>query len=245
MYTDTSLWTELADKIAVRDYVYFRCGSELLPKLYKTYKAAQDIDFKELPDSFVIKTNNGCGSNYIVRSKDSVDLESIRSDLAKWLKYPYGELTGQLHYSRIKPQILAEELMCQSNEPEETLTDYKFYCFNGIVRYCYVVMDRVFDQKHSHKRMMYDTHWNELPDAFVDGVAFGYTEKPLALNEMIEIAEKLSEGIPFVRVDLYEVDGAVRFGEMTFMPGMDPGFNEAFQEEMGSMIVLPEAIRNI
>lgn len=243
MNADTSLWTELADKIAVRDYVESRLGRELLPELYGTYRTAQDVDFDELPSSFVIKTNNGCASNYIVRSKDSANLEDIRAGLSKWLKFPYGDLTGQLHYSRIKPRILAEELLYQADAPDKTLTDYKFYCFNGSARYCYVVMDRVFDQKHSHRRMMYDMQWAELPDVFIEGVSLGHIEKPSALGAMIETAETLSRGIPFVRVDLYEVDGAVKFSEMTFMPGMDPGFIEAFQEAMGSMIALPEASR--
>lgn len=91
---------------------------------------------------------------------------------------------------------------------------------------------------------MYDKQWNELPNAFIDGVALGHMEKPSALSTMIETTEALSRGIPFVRVDLYEADGAVKFGEMTFMPGMDLGFTEAFQGVTGSMIVLPETSRN-
>ncbi len=243
-HCDTSQWTRLADKVEVRDFVSERCGSDLLTKLYGVYERAEDIDFDAFPDSFVVKTNNGCASNYIVRSKETADLEGIRAGLAKWLSFPYGELTGQLHYSRIKPRILAEELLYQADAPEETLTDYKFYCFDGDVRYCYVVMDRVFDQRHTHKRMMYDAQWNELPGVFDAGAALGHALKPSAFGDMVEAAEKLSRGIPFVRVDLYEIDGSVKFSEMTFMPGMHAGYTEAFQEELGGGYLVAAAVWN-
>ena len=236
---DTSMWTKLADKIEVRDFVESRCGAGVLTNLYGVYEKAEDVNFESLPNSFVIKTNNGCASNYIIKSKAAVDLEGVRKGLDKWLSFPYGELTGQLHYSHIKPRILAEELLQQTNAPDEPLTDFKFYCVNGEVHYCYVVMDRVFDQKHSHKRMMYDIHWNELSGVFVDSANLQQINKPSSFDQMVEIARELSKGIPFVRVDLYEVNGSVKFSEMTFMPGMDPGFTESFQRDMGDLIMLP------
>lgn len=235
-HSDTSLWTELADKVGVRNYVAERCGSGVLTNMYGVYEKAEDVDFDALPDAFVVKTNNGCASNYIVRSKEVADLDDIRSGLGRWLAFPYGELTGQLHYSRIEPRILAEELLFQAENPEKTLTDFKFFCFNGEVRYCYAFMDRVFDRRHSHKRMMYDTHWNERADVFVGGANLGHIDRPSSLEHMLHVAKTLSSGIPFVRVDLYEVNGAVKFGEMTFMPGMHSGFTEAFQRSMGDMI---------
>ena len=238
-HSDTSLWTELADKVGVRNYVAERCGSGVLTNLYGVYEKAEDVDFDALPDAFVVKTNNGCASNYIVRSKEVADLDDVRSGLGRWLDFPYGELTGQLHYSRIKPRILAEELLFQAENPEKTLTDFKFFCFNGEVRYCYAFMDRVFDRRHSHKRMMYDTHWGERADVFVGGANLGHIDRPSSLEHMLYVAKMLSSGIPFVRVDLYEVNGAVKFGEMTFMPGMHSGFTEAFQQTMGEMIELP------
>lgn len=239
--TDTSLWTKLADKIEVRKFVTERCSEGILPKLYAIYKSAEDIDFGKLPDAFAIKTNNGCASNYLVRSKADADLESIRAGLARWLRFPYGQLTGQLHYAKIPPRILAEELLFQEGDPKATLVDYKFYCFGGRPRYCYVVSNRRFDAKHTHNRMMYDMSWNPLPEAFIPGKEFGITHEPEAFDEMKRIAAVLSMGIPFVRVDLYEVNGNVRFSEMTFMPGLDPGFTEVFQLKLGNLIYIPES----
>lgn len=237
--SDTSLWTTLADKIRVREYVAERCGEEILPELYATYENASDIDFDMLPDAFAIKTNNGCASNYLVRSKANADFEAIRSGLAWWLRFPYGELTGQLHYAKIPPRVLAEELLFQAADPNATLVDYKFYCFGGEPRYCYVVTNREFDKKHTHTRMIYDTSWRSLEDSFIEGKPLAYSDKPITLNEMLNVSRRLSDGIPFVRVDLYEVNGRVKFSEMTFMPGMDPGFTEKFQRNLGERIALP------
>lgn len=244
-HSDTQKWSDLADKIKVREYVSSRCGSSVLTSLYAIYDSADQIDFAKLPSAFVIKTNNGCASNYIIRSKADTDLESIRSGLRGWLHFPYGDLTGQRHYSRIIPRILAEELLQQQDDPDGVLVDYKFYCFNGRPTYCYVVTDRTFDQAHTHKRMMYDLKWNAMPEVFKQGVALGQSDPPANLKQMIEIAAKLSQGIPFVRVDLYEVNNEIKFSEMTFMPGMDPGFTEDFQHAMGQMIELPRAVRNL
>lgn len=243
VHADTALWSECADKVGVRAYVAERCGDGVLPNLYATYKCAKEIDFSVLPDAFAIKTNNGCASNYLVRSKAEANLEVIRSGLERWLHFPYGELTGQLHYATIPPRILAEELLLNEDDPRTSLTDYKFYCFGGEPRYCYVVSNRRFDAKHTHTRMMYNMKWKSMPEVFTPGKEFGYMPSPSCLDEMQDTAASLSAGIPFVRVDLYQVAGAVRFGEMTFMPGMDPGFTEEFQRMMGEGIALPALVR--
>lgn len=242
-HADTALWSKCADKVGVRAYVAERCGDGVLPELYATYKCAKEIDFSVLPDAFAIKTNNGCASNYLVRSKADANLEAIRSGLERWLRFPYGELTGQLHYAKIPPRILAEELLFKEDDPRKPLTDYKYYCFGGEPRYCYVVSNRRFDAKHTHSRMLYNMKWEPMPEVFVPGREFGYVPSPSCLDEMQDAAAVLSAGIPFVRVDLYQVDGAVRFSEMTFMPGMDPGFTEEFQKTMGKDIVLPVPVR--
>lgn len=237
--TDTQLWSRLADKVQVRDYVAELCGSDVLTKLYALYDNADAIDFDALPDCFAIKTNNGCGSNVLIRSKADADLEAVRESLRRWLKFPYGELTGQLHYARITPQILAEELLSQEGAEDKPLVDYKFYCFNGEPKYCYIVSERHFDYKHSHSRMLYDMDWNPLPHVFVEGRSLAYIDAPLCLSQMREVASRLSKDIPFVRVDLYEVNGRVKFSELTFLPGMDPGYTNEFQRALGELISIP------
>lgn len=240
-HCDTSRWSQLADKVQVRDYVSAKCGADLLPKLFGVYDTADEIDFDALPDRFVLKTNNGCGTNYIVRSKLHCDRNAIRRGLSKVLVFPYGKLTGQLHYSAIKPKIIAEELMFEESDPEATLSDYKFFCFMGEPKYCYVVSNRVFDERHSHHRMIYDMLGNPHPECFEEGSLLSEPNVPPSLSEMERIAKVLSADFPFVRVDLYVVNGKVKFGEMTFTPGMHSGFTEAFQSLLGENIVLPPA----
>ena len=235
--SDTTEWSRLADKYAVREFIKEKIGEEYLPQLYGVYDSADEIDFDKLPNSFVIKTNNGCASNFLVRDKKNTDLEKIRKELAYWLKFPYGELTGQRHYSRIKPRIIAEEFMYQKKNPKETLIDYKFYCFNGIPTYCNVISERVFNT-HKIKKHMYDMNWKPIPDFFneKEKELLKEIEKPITFEKMKEIANILAKGFKFVRVDLYEINGEIKFGEMTFMPGMDIGWNEKTQYEFGSLI---------
>ena len=237
--SDTTEWSRLADKYLVREFIKEKIGEEYLPQLYGVYDSADEIDFDKLPNSFVIKTNNGCASNFLVRDKKNTDLEKIRKELAYWLKFPYGELTGQRHYSRIKPRIIAEEFMYQKKNPKETLIDYKFYCFNGIPTYCNVISERVFNT-HKIKKHMYDMNWKPIPDFFneKEKELLKEIEKPITFEKMKEIANILAKGFKFVRVDLYEINGEIKFGEMTFMQGMDIGWTKEAQMHYGELIKL-------
>lgn len=234
--TDTILWSKLADKYKVREYVTEKCGKTILPCLYGVYDSTKEIDYSKLPNKFVIKTNNGCASNYLVKDKSSTDLDYINKELDFWLTFPYGQLTGQKHYTRIPPKIIAEELMYQESDPHSTLIDYKFFCFHGIPYYCEVISDRVFGT-HIHSKMIYDMEWNAMPECFKKGCPTALVDKPLTFNEMKSIAKALSHDFKFVRVDLYEVNGKVKFGELTFTPTTH-SFTEDFQLKMGGLIQL-------
>lgn len=226
-YADTSLWTWLADKYRVREFVAKRCGEKVLTTLYGVYSHASEIDYALLPDRFVMKTNNGCASNFLVKDKGNLDISSLNRRFEKWMKYPYGEVTGQLHYSAIEPKIIVEELLQQKTAPNVTLIDYKFFCFNGNPSFCHVISDRKFNT-HECSEMVYDMQWNKHAEVFGKNVNISEDKLqcPSCFDEMKDIARKLSEGINFVRVDLYEVNGRVYFGEMTFMPGWDSDFTE-------------------
>lgn len=244
LHTDTSQWSACADKLAVRERVSHACGASVLPKLYATYDSAQKIDFSRLPEQFVLKTNNGCGTNWIIRDRSATNLEVIRKELSYWLGYPYGALTGQGHYSRIVPRIFAEELLQSKRGPSLTPDDFKFFCFDGVPCYCLVASNRKPDSSHTYDRMMYDMDWHPIPEAFESsGMHHGgiaeIQPRPQAFDTMIEMARTLSKGFSFVRVDLYEVDGEAKFGEMTFTPGMGSCFTEDFQRELGDLIELP------
>ncbi len=234
-YSDTAEWSRLADKYLVREFIKEKIGEEYLPQLYSVYDSADDIDFDKLPNSFVIKTNNGCASNFLVHDKKNADLEKIRKELAYWLKFPYGELTGQRHYSRIEPKIIAEEFMYQEKDPKAALIDYKFYCFDGKPMYCNVLSERIFNT-HRIKKHMYDMDWKPIPEMFTSTEDLKEIDKPVTFESMKEIAEKLAKDFSFVRVDLYEINNKIKFGEMTFMPGMDMGWNEKTQTLFGSLI---------
>lgn len=234
-HADTSLWSWLADKYRVREFVAARCGEELLTRLYGVYDTASEIAYEALPDSFVLKTNNGCTSNILVRDKVSVDTSVLNNQLNKWMKYPYGEITGQLHYSKIEPKIIAEELLKQDAAPNDSLIDYKFFCFNGTPLYCFVTNDRKFNS-HKCNRMLYDMDWQAHPELFSVTENMKEIPCPICFEEMKEIAKTLATDINFVRVDLYEVNGHVIFGEMTFMPGWDCYFTEDLLLSWGNLI---------
>lgn len=234
--TDTSLWSKLADKYVVRAYVAEKCGQDILTNLYGVYNSIEEIDYSKLPNKFVIKTNNGCASNFLIKDKTSTDLKAINKELDFWLKFPYGELTGQKHYTKIPPKIIAEELLYQNDSPNATLVDYKFFCFHGIPYYCEVISDRIFGT-HVHNKMMYDMKWKALPECFKEGCPTALVDKPKTLDEMISVAQILSQNFKFVRVDLYEVNGKIKFGELTFTPTTH-SFTEEFQLKLGEIIKL-------
>lgn len=236
-YTDTTEWSRLTDKIAVREYVA-ACGyPDITPKLYGTYIRSSDVDYTKLPNQFVIKTNNGCATNILVHDKSDLDIAHTNKKLDEWMAKDYGIITCQPHYSRIKPMILAEELLVDECHPGEALRDYKFYCVNGEPLFVYVYEDRK-DNSHDMKRMVYDMNWNEHPEHLGRcAVPCHNCQKPKCFDEMKEIAKCLSSPFKFVRVDLYDINGKPIFGELTFTPGLQAS-SISFLEKLGEMIEL-------
>lgn len=237
--TDNSEWSRLADKVRVRDYVE-ECGyADYLTKLYGVWESADAIDFSVLPNSFVIKTNNGSATNILIKDKSSMDEVAVRKQLEEWLKYDYGYHTAQPHYSHIKPLILAEEFLVdeETERAGGVLKDFKFYCVNGIPRFVIVYSDRV-PNTHRMKRSIYDMDWT-MHQEFLGRLAVAGPEikMPVSFELMKEMAAKLSEPHKFVRVDFYEINGEPIFGEMTFTPGMQETSNE-FAQKLGDDIII-------
>lgn len=214
--TNIALLADLADKVKVREFVEATIGSQYLTELLGYWSSVDDIDFETLPDKFVLKTNNGCASNVIIKDKNSVNPEEVKSKLDYWLHFPYGALTGQIHYSRIKPLILAEKYLEQSEEKEMLPYDYKFYCYKGKPLYVLYYEGRRVNG-HMASNMLFDMDWNPLKEV-VNYPIGQAVPKPSSFEEMKACVVLLCARFDFVRVDFYEIDGRPVFGEMTFTP---------------------------
>lgn len=246
-FSDTSRWTQLADKYRVREYVE-QCGlGWMLNELYAVWERPEEIDLT-LPQlqgrEFVLKTNNGCGDVILVSDARTADLKSIRHKMKRALRYHYGFKSAEHHYMFIKPCIIAEKMLHENPALSCSLIDYKFFCLDGEPCYCMVCYDR---QGHGgFNTCLYDAHtWEPLnhyinPSHYKQGQR--QIPRPASLDRMLDAARRLSHGFPEVRVDLYEIDGRPVFGELTFTSaaGTSPRFTEEFQRMMGDRITLPE-----
>lgn len=243
LMTDTRSWTDLADKYRVRKYIA-ECGLEdCLVDLYGFWDTASAIDFDKLPQAFVLKTNHGCGDIKIVLDKEKIDKEAIVRYFNKEIARPYGEIEAGRHYARIKPCVIAEQLL--QNDPlskkySRSLIDYKMWCFNGKVYYTLVCSNR---DLFGLDVLLFDRDWQAHPEysVFTKHFRRGKTiPKPKNYLEMIRIAEKLARPFPCVRVDFYNIDGKIYFGELTFtsLGGMMNYFTNDFLRLAGDRIDL-------
>ncbi len=218
-YGDTSRWADLADKYKVREYVEKLGLGDTLVKLYGHWNKASDIDWDTLPNQFVLKVNNGCGDVLICRNKETLDKTSIVDIYDKLVSVKYGDVTGEPHYAKIKPCIIAEELLDikQQAITSSSLIDYKIWCLNGKPYCIWCAWNR---QKHGTDVGTYDTNWNYHPEWSVFNEHYRKGKelipRPENLEYMLDIASKLSSEFPILRVDLYEVGGKIYFGELTF-----------------------------
>ena len=247
IYSDTSLWPILADKYEVRKYVSERGFSDSLVKLYGKWDKVEDIDWNSLPNHFIIKTNNGSGDVIKCYNKNTFDYQKSIKTLKKLLHLKFGYDMGEQQYAKIRPCIIAEELLDSNNQAfkSDSLIDYKFLSFNGKPTYIWVCFNRTH---HSTDVAVYDLEWHFHPEFSVSTSHYKLCTKPLprpkALEEMLHMASVLSKGFPFVRVDLYEVGGKAYFGEMTFTPaaGFNTFFSNKFQMILGKKIILPQKV---
>lgn len=217
LFSDTSLWTTCADKYEVRNYISEKGYENLLNELYGCWNNVSEMDWDALPNSFVLKPNNGCGQVIIVKNKDEINKKLIKKQLSLWLKIKYGFVGGQYHYTRIKPCIIAEKLLINEDAPDKSLVDYKIWCFDGKPDFVLIVYNR---DKNGYLLSVYDMEWNNISDKVLnkDNPHFSNKSipKPHSFDKMVEAAASLSKRFPQVRVDFYDVGGNAIFGEMTF-----------------------------
>ena len=237
LYDRNPLYTNLVDKYQVREYIKNRIGEEYLIPLLGVYDRYDEIDFSRLPKEFVLKPNHSSGNIFICKDKSKIDHGKLKKEINKWLKRRYYWVHREWPYKNVKPRILCEKYMVDDESGD--LKDYKIECFNGKATGTYICSQR--DSTEGLAIDYYDMNWNFIPG----GVGFRNSEillpKPRNFEKMIEIAEELSKDIPYVRIDLYEANGQVYFGELTFFPGAGfvPYKPESFDYLLGSMLELP------
>lgn len=235
LYDSTPIKTRLADKYLVREWIKEKIGEKYLIPLLGRYDCYDDIDFDSLPDRFVIKCNHGSAWNIIVKDKNALNLEDTKAKLDAWVNTNYAFRSYEFHYRDIHPQIIIEKYLYKT---EVVFYEYHFYCFSGCVEQIWLDINTADD----HKRKIYDKYWNELDMVVKLPRLETDIPKPDNLDVMLELAEKLSDGFPHVRVDFYRLDdGTIYFGEMTFTPAsgtveLPPSENV----KLGSLIELPE-----
>lgn len=213
VYPKDDLVSKCAGRVGVREYVKEQGFDELLIKIYGVFDRFEDIDFSKLPNQFVLKCSHGSAMNYICYDKSKINYEELKKKFNKWLKTNYGKKTLELHYSKIKPQIIIEELMLENGKLP---TEYKIHVFNGKAKNLYVVTSRGVDIRYNN----YYIDWTPFDGSQFNGwKKTDYPlKKPSNFEKMVEVAEKLASKFPFVRVDLYNINGKVYFSEMTFTP---------------------------
>lgn len=230
------LYSTLVDKVAVRDYVRGKAGDKYLTTLYGVYDSFDDIDFHALPRRFVLKCAHDSGSFILCADKRKLNLRQARRRLTRALRANYYFASREWPYKNAVPRVLVEEYLGQPGG--EGLRDYKFFCFAGRAEYIQVH----FNRSVAHRTNVYDRDWNYVPERFSNFPPDPAAQilKPAEFLEMLELAETLSAGLPHVRVDLYDVDGRVLFGEMTMYHagGMAQFSSEAFARRLGDLIDL-------
>ena len=237
-YRDPVLHT-CVDKYEVRNYVRQKGLESILTQLYGVYETAEEMDLNQLPDRFVLKTTDGGGGNNVilVQDKNQLDIVSTRQRLNSWLNIKDINAGREWAYTGIrKSQIIAEELLINPVHPEAGVEDFKILCFHGEPKYIIVDKDRYID----HKRNFYTPDWKKV-DVTTDHDQFEDSyPKPKNLDKMLDIARTLSESFPFVRVDLYNIEGKIYFGELTFYPwsGYVQFTPDEFDTTLGQMMNL-------
>lgn len=235
------LKVKCADKYSVRSYIESLGLGYILPELIAVYNNSREIDFRSLPDRFVLKCTHGCGFNIICKDKKHLNIEDTIRKLDYWMKKDISRINGEIHYAKITPRIICEKYIddLSGNLP----IDYKIYCFDGKAHCTMVCKDR--ENRLYANFYFYDREWKKiLPYNKTSLFSQDSIPKPPRYKDMLSIAEKLSNPFPFVRIDLYSIDGNILFGEMTFTPNgcVDKGYTEFAEKELGGLINLPEKL---
>lgn len=242
--TDTSLWSRLADKLSVREYVIEKGLGDILVPLLGVWNRIEKIDFASLPQSFAIKCTHDSGSTYIVRDKEHENMELLRMNLHRHFCKKCGYESFEPHYLNIEPRVIAEQLLEGSDVGG--LIDYKIWCFNGKPFCALVCYDRhrMKDDSISCIVDLYQLNpWKPMRDGLSlrkRNSPFRDIPRPKNFDDMLHYATVLSEGLPQVRVDFYDVNGRIFLSELTCTAsgGIQMSYSEDMLIQMGAAIDL-------
>ena len=238
LHNRKSEYITMVDKYDVKKYVAEIIGEKYIIPTLGVWQHFDEINFDELPNQFVLKCTHDSGGLVICKDKKDLDLIKAEKKITKSLHNNYYFYGREWPYKNVKPRIIAEPYM-EDNKVHE-LIDYKLMCFNGEVKCSFTCSER-FSQE-GLKVTFFDNDWKVMPFERHYPSSKNPPQKPLNFNKMLEFATKLSRGIPFVRVDFYEINGLLYFGELTFFPGN--GFEEftplEWDYKMGSWLKLPK-----
>lgn len=233
------LYTQLVDKLAVKDYVAEKLGPEyVVPVIAGPWDSVDEIDFDALPDQFVLKCTHDSGGVVICRDKAQLDREAVKAKLAKALGRNFYWPMREWPYKNVKPRVFAEKYL--DGGAEASPNDYKVLCFAGKALFVQVHKGRFVH----HTQDYYDIDWNRLP--LVQGIPLSETpdEKPVFLPELLSLSERLSQGFPHLRVDWFFADGRLYVGELTFYDssGLEPFDPESYDRFFGDLICLERGL---
>lgn len=225
MYGNIEKYKDLVDKYKVREYITSKIGNDYLVKLYGVYKSTDEINIDLLPSSFVLKCNQGSGEVIICKDKSNFNWQDAKRLLDEWIEIDYYSITKEVQYKGIERRIICEEYL---EDESGALRDYKIFCFKGKPQYIQVDSDRFID----HKRDFYDINWRKINLKAKYKNSNYIIEKPSKLEEMLVVAESLSQNFEFIRVDLYCSNNRVYFGELTFTPDNGCAAYEPYEKDL-------------
>ncbi len=238
VYDHNPNYTIMVDKYLVRDYINKKIGNEFLVPILGVYDNFSDIDFSKLPNKFVIKCNHDSGGIVICKNKNKLNIACAREKIEKSLRRNYYYSNREWPYKNVKPKIIVEKYL--EDKESYSIKDYKFFCFNGEPKFIYV--SEGLENHSTAKISFFDLNFKPMPFKRSDYSAFEtIPQKPINLDLMIKFSKILSKNIPHVRVDFYEVNKKLYFGELTFFTcsGFIPFEPIEWDLKLGEMLKLP------
>ena len=238
IYDRNTNYIKMVDKYEAKRHVSNLIGKEYIIPTLGIYDKFEEIKFEQLPDQFVIKCTHDSESTVICKDKNKLDIKSLKKYYNKKIKSNYYYKCREWPYKYIKPRIIAEKYM-GTNEQKE-LIDYKFFCFNGNPKVILVCSERFSSDNMCET--WFDENWNFLDIIESNHRVNKKIKKPINFSQMMEFSKKLSRDIPFIRVDFYEINGKIYFGELTFFPaaGFEKFEPEEWDKKLGDMLELPK-----